>query len=182
MGQSDLERWEARYRARSDELAQPLPWLQQNVADLKAGPILDVAGGDGANALYLSSLGFDVTVIDIAPTAIMRLQRQAQTQELAVTGFVHDLDQSLALLNLQPFATILISRYKPSAKQWPHLLELLAPGGRLLICSFGATAEEMPPVYRYRLDELELLFDGKLDLLNHDRLDGGLEGFVFARV
>ena len=45
---------------------------------MPAGPVLDVAAGDGRNALWLAPPRLAVTAIDIAPAAIARLRRRCR--------------------------------------------------------------------------------------------------------
>jgi len=181
LSQTDLIRWEKRYLSKDLLVHEPLPWLLSKQDWLHPGAVLDVAGGDGANALYLSRQGWPVTVIDIAPAALARLRGRAEEQGLEIGCVVHDLDEPLEGLEPGLFSNLLISRYKPGDSQWPGLLSLLAPGGRVLICSFGAARAGMNPAYRYDRGDLEALFAGRLKLLLHEELEDGLEGFIFER-
>jgi cyclopropane fatty-acyl-phospholipid synthase-like methyltransferase len=54
------------------------------------GAVIDVGCGTGENALYLASLGLDVTGIDAAPTAIERAQAKARARGLEATFLVLD--------------------------------------------------------------------------------------------
>lgn len=45
---------------------------------LKIGSIFDVCSGAGTNAVHLAKKGFDVTGIDISPTAIKYAKRRAR--------------------------------------------------------------------------------------------------------
>ena len=93
---ADLERWEARWRERGPPVGGPEPFLVEELASV-AGPVLDVAAGDGRNALWLARQGFAVTAVDIAPAAIARLEAAARECGLSVTGRVADLDTAAAL-------------------------------------------------------------------------------------
>ena len=53
-----------------------------------AGAILDAGCGTGENALYLASLGLDVTGVDAAPTAIARAQAKARDRGLDAATFL----------------------------------------------------------------------------------------------
>ena len=53
-------------------------------------PILDVGCGTGENALYLAGLGFEVTGIDIVPTAVEKALSKAKKRSLAATFMVWD--------------------------------------------------------------------------------------------
>ena len=86
--------WDEHYAdpANRNWIAEPL--LVEVVELLKPGKALDVACGTGRNALYLASLGWQVTAVDRSPVAIAALQERdrrgaidAQTADLEVGGF-----------------------------------------------------------------------------------------------
>ena len=57
MSAADLVHWEARWRQHTGQPGAPEPFLVRMAASLPAGPALDVAAGDGRNALWLASRG-----------------------------------------------------------------------------------------------------------------------------
>ena len=109
---------------------------------LLPGAVLDVAAGDGANALLLARRGFDVTAVDIAPSALARLGAAAAAEGLEVARRQADLDDPAALDGLGPFDDLVVIRFCPTPPQWQRLLGRLRPGGILLLCSFGLAQAE----------------------------------------
>lgn len=187
MSAADRERWERRWRERIDAAAPPEPWLVANLDRLPRGPVLDVAAGDGRNALWLAERGFPVTAIDIATTALERLAQRASERGLAVATRTADLDDPAALRELGPFTGLVVIRYKPSPEQWRHLLPRLAPGGRLLLCSFGrerAAAGGFDPAYCLEEAELRATLEPALACLAWERLgptSDWLEGSIWEK-
>lgn len=57
--------------------------------------VLDEATGTGTVALAFAQQGYDVTAIDIMPTALMRLQSKAQERNLAIATSQADFNKSL---------------------------------------------------------------------------------------
>ena len=172
---ADLERWEARWRERGAPVGGPEPFLVEELASI-AGPVLDVAAGDGRNALWLARQGFAVTAVDIAPAAIARLEAAARERGLSVAGRVADLDTAAALAGLGPFATLVVVRFKPSPLQWATLLETLRPGGRMFLCSFRTAhhaAHGFPLGYCLDRAELAQLLEPRLKLLSWRERDEG---------
>ena len=55
-----------------------------------AGAVVDIGCGTGENALYLASLGLEVTGVDAAPTAIARARQKASQRHLTVDFIVGD--------------------------------------------------------------------------------------------
>ncbi len=70
--------WDARYGT-ADRIwsGNPNPLLVEHVADLAPGEALDVGAGEGADAIWLASQGWQVTGIDISTVALARAATQA---------------------------------------------------------------------------------------------------------
>ena len=189
MAEADRERWEARWAARGGEPpGEPEPFLVRHAGALPPGPALDAACGDGRNALWLAAArGAVVTAVDVAPSAVARLRAAAGAAGSAVEASVADLDDPAALACLGPFAAVVVARYKPSAAQWGRLLDRLAPGGRLLLCSFGKAQHEragFPLAYCLDRGELEAALGGRLRLLAYEAFEErgeALEGSLWER-
>jgi tellurite methyltransferase len=185
MSGEDRARWEARWAGRADVLGPPEPFLLGQAARLQPGPVLDVACGDGRNALWLAQAGWAVTAVDIAPSALARLEAMAARQALAVTTRLADLDAPDALQGLGPFALLAVIRFKPDPAQWERLLDRLAPGGHLILCSFGRAQHArsgFPLTYCLARDELEAQLEPRLRCLRYAVLEAageGLEGSVW---
>jgi hypothetical protein len=108
-----------------------------------------------------------VTALDISPTAIARLRAAAEAAGLCVAAHAVDLDDEHALAGLGPFGSLVVTRFKPSAKQWDRLLDRLAPGGRVLLCSFRSEQHErhgFPLAYCLGRAELEAALCPRLRL------------------
>src|SRR4051794_2854990 len=199
MSEADRERWVARWRERSGGPKAPEPFLVRNVdalvpeAGLGGGrSLLDVAAGDGRNALWLAGRGFAVTAVDASTVAIARLDAAAEAQGIAVTTQVADLDAAGALAGLGPFDGLVIVRFKPSAAQWAALAATLRrPGGRVLLCSFGLGQHRrhgFPDGFCLERGELEAGLTPVLRLLRWESFEEGeeedgacLEGSLWER-
>ncbi|MCU1658367.1 MAG: Methyltransferase type 12 [Pseudonocardiales bacterium] len=67
----DAAAWDERYR--TAELmwgVRPNRWVEQEVAGLPPGRALDLACGEGRNALWLASLGWQVIAVDFSAVAL----------------------------------------------------------------------------------------------------------------
>jgi SAM-dependent methyltransferase len=167
MSAADLARWEPRWRERNGAIGRPEPLLVEKAALLGDGPVLDVAAGDGRNALWLARQGLAVTAVDISPAAIDRLETGAMVAGAIVQAHTVDLDEPDALLGLGPFASLLVIRFKPSPTQWNRLLDRLAPRGRVLLCSFRPEQHErhgFPLAHCLGRAELEAALEARLRL------------------
>lgn len=74
----DAAAWDERYAA--SELvwsAGPNQWVESVCADLAPGRALDVAAGEGRNAIWLAERGWQVIASDFSPVAVERTRRLA---------------------------------------------------------------------------------------------------------
>lgn len=188
MSLADRERWDARWRARSHDLSAPEPFLVEHARLLRPGPVLDVAAGAGRNALFLATRGHAVTAVDVSPEALRLLAERARRAGAEIAVRCADLDDPRALSGLGPFADAVVIRYRPSEEQWERILGVLAPGARLLICTFAPEDHARHGTRReHCLDpaELERLFAGRLRPLLAETFEQGgrvLTGSVWEDV
>ena len=62
-----MQKWDARYGAHDYVTpTEPVPFLVEKCADLVPGRALCLAAGSGRNAVFLASIGFEVTAVDIS--------------------------------------------------------------------------------------------------------------------
>lgn len=74
----DAATWDERYR--SAELVwgvKPNRWVEQELATERPGTALDLACGEGRNALWLADLGWQVTAVDFSSVAIEKARALA---------------------------------------------------------------------------------------------------------
>jgi SAM-dependent methyltransferase len=75
----DSAQWDARYAA-TDLVwtATPNRWVEAELSDLPPGRALDLACGEGRNALWLAGRGWRVTAVDFSGVALAKGRRAAQ--------------------------------------------------------------------------------------------------------
>jgi SAM-dependent methyltransferase len=80
----DASDWDARYAA-SDLVwsATPNQFVARELADLPPGRAVDLACGEGRNAIWLASRGWDVTAVDFSQVALDKGQAMAAAHEPA---------------------------------------------------------------------------------------------------
>ena len=66
--------------------------MAENVALLPKGRLLDVAMGNGRNAIFLATMGFDVEGVDISPEAVNSALIMARRVGVSIKARVADLD------------------------------------------------------------------------------------------
>ncbi len=86
----DSRDWDERYAGAEQVWSlEPNRFVAAEVADLPPGDALDLACGEGRNAIWLARRGWRVTAVDFSQVAVERGRRLAGT-DLAVTWVVGD--------------------------------------------------------------------------------------------
>ena len=90
----EIERWNRTLTAPTPMFnTQPNAFLVEMTKQLTPGKALDVAMGQGRNAVYLAQAGWEVTGFDPADQAVAAAQDQARRQGVKLTMFVLRDDQ-----------------------------------------------------------------------------------------
>lgn len=156
MARGDRERWDARYARRGPAARDPAAFLLE-VADLlpRRGSALDLAGGEGRNALWLARRGLDVTLCDVSPLALSRAARRAEELGLELSVVCCDLERTPPPAG--PWDLILVCDYL-QRDLFPRFPELLAADGILVyVQPTRRNLERHPhPGARFLLEEGEL--------------------------
>lgn len=184
--QADRDKWNDKYRDRSGERPEPDEFVVRHVDKLVGQTVLDVACGDGGNALFLAEKGFDVTGLDISEVGLERLRGHAARLGVEVETLRRDLDESDALADCGPFDHVVIARFKPPDAFWHSVGALLRPDGILLLCTFTTRQhEEHGFPRRFCLEPGELVgISDALDCVHRETFGGPdrySEGYVFRR-
>lgn len=87
----DASYWDERYRESGSVWGvAPNRWVEQEVGDLPPGTALDLACGEGRNALWLASRGWQVDAVDFSAVAIDKGRAAAERDGLAISWRVAD--------------------------------------------------------------------------------------------
>ncbi len=153
----ERERWNARYAGRAGLVAaEPNPFLQEHVALLPRSHALELAMGEGHNAIFLAQQGFSVTGIDISKIAVARALRMARRAGVSIEA--HVLDLRTAMFPSETYDAV-ICFYYLQRDLFPHIVRTLKPGGVVIYETF--TKEEAryghPTNPAYLLEPNELL-------------------------
>jgi tellurite methyltransferase len=137
-------RWNARFAAKPPlQVATPNPFLRQHVARLPRGQVLDLAMGEGHNAIFLAQQGFSVTGIDISEIAVERAQQLAKHLGLSLHVQVADLRTSKLPENTYD---AVVCFYYLDRRLFPQIIATLKAGGVLLYETYtGEQAQYGPP-------------------------------------
>ncbi len=133
--------WEARYASAGKVWSgRPNAALVDVASGLAAGRALDLGCGEGADAIWLAQQGWQVTGIDISPTAIARAA-QAASQAGIPEGRIRWLAQNLDTWRGEETYDLVTASFLHSTVELPRAeilrraADLVAPGGHLLVVS-----------------------------------------------
>jgi SAM-dependent methyltransferase len=132
----DSAEWDERYGAAHQIWSgEPNGALVTETAGLNPGRALDVGCGEGADAVWLALRGWQVTALDVSRVAIDRATSLARDAGVEVTWMHAGLIEAA----LPAGAFDLVSAQYPALRKEPGavaertLLDLVAPGGTLLV-------------------------------------------------
>lgn len=171
----DAGDWDERYGAR--ELvwsAEPNQFVVEETADLSPGRALDLAAGEGRNAIWLAQQGWEVTAVDFSPIGIAKGRRIADAAGVEVTWVVADATTWQPPPRSFDLALVAYLQLPPDERRAAHrrAADAVADGGTLLVVGHDR-------------DNLELGFGGPPDrevLLDVDGVVADLEGTGLAIV
>ncbi len=153
--------WEEYYSDPANLNFAPEPLLIQAAEWLPPGRALDLACGAGRNALYLASLGWDVTAVDSSPAAIRALLEHAAPRRIEAA--VQDIETGS--FSIEPGRYNLICDFFYLHRDlFPAIREGVAPGGTFVaaihLVGTDPGAPPRNPAYLLRPGELQAEFDG----------------------
>ena len=91
---ADQKRWEKRFGRKEFALGkEPNPFLKKHIHLLPKGRALDVATGEGRNAVFLAQNGFEVDAVDISEKGLKKARKLAREKEVKINTFLVDLDR-----------------------------------------------------------------------------------------
>ena len=140
MGSMDSTAWNQRYA--DSELvwsATPNIWVEQLTQDLPPGTALDIAAGEGRNALWLAARGWQVTAVDFSAVALERAASLAKEQLGDDAGRLVTLEADVAawVPQARSYDLVLVVYLHLPKQQRSAIMsaaaEAVAPGGTLLI-------------------------------------------------
>lgn len=91
---SDRKRWDERFSGKEFAFGKEAnPLLKRYIHLLPKGKALDLAAGEGRNAVFLALHGFDVDAVDISKMGLKKAQTLAIEMGVKIHTFFTDLDQ-----------------------------------------------------------------------------------------
>ena len=90
---TDQKRWDKRFGRKEFALGkEPNPFLKKHIRLLPKGQALDLATGEGRNAVFLAQNGFEVDAVDISEKGLKKARKLAREKGVMVNALLVDLD------------------------------------------------------------------------------------------
>lgn len=139
--------WEQKFLSRPDSQLPPETILIEDAAFFREkGSVLDLACGDGRNALFLAGNGFEVTAVDFSEAALSRLKRFAEKERLTVYTQQMDLCCEENFNSLGKFDMIVCNHYRLLSKTAMQLKKHLTKNGILWLNGFAECPQDNPAI------------------------------------
>jgi tellurite methyltransferase len=89
----DKIKWDEKYRSKASAHGnKPNSFLKKHIRLLHRGKALDIAAGEGQNAVFLAQQGFEVEAVDISPIGLAKARKLASAWGLKIKTVQADLD------------------------------------------------------------------------------------------
>lgn len=135
----DAHAWDERYAAARQWSLTPNQFVAEATAPLAPGRALDLACGEGRNAIWLARRGWDVTALDFSARGIERARQAAAEAGAEVTWVVGDaLTHDLPEVDLVVVAYLQLGaseRRTALRRAW----EAVAPAGHLFLVAHDSS-------------------------------------------
>jgi len=141
-GPSRRALWDERHAARQPiESFEPDPTLIDEIGSLRPGRALDLGAGDGRNAIWLASQGWQVTAVDFSQVALDRGRALATARGVRVEWQLDDLLEWSPGASRFDLVTLFFIHLPPDERRdvYARAAAAVAPGGTLLIVAHDRT-------------------------------------------
>ncbi|MGZ3569911.1 MAG: class I SAM-dependent methyltransferase [Thermodesulfobacteriota bacterium] len=156
---ADQKRWDKRFGEKEFALGkEPNPFLKKNIHLLPRGKALDIATGEGRNAVFLAQHGFEVDAVDISKKGLRKAQELSREKGVKINTFAVDLDR----FQIEKERYDLIANfYFLKRRLIPRIKKGLRKGGRVIFETYILDHRELgtggPKQAKYFLKPNELI-------------------------
>ncbi len=139
----------------------PERFLVESFSFLPKGVALDVAMGEGRNAIYLSTRGFDVDGVDVDPGAVARARSAARRLGAPIRAVVGNVEDGTYIIPIETYDVIVVFNFL-HRPLFNDIREGLKPGGVAVYQTFTTAQSRFgppkDPAHLLRAGELENVF------------------------
>lgn len=170
------ETWDTLFKRRNFVYGKdPAAFLKEQIGTIPVGRALDLAAGEGRNAVFLAKKGFQVDAVDLSEVALKKAKRLARENQVDLKTIVADLNQ----YSIPPETYDLIVDVDFLLRGLiPEIKRGLKRGGYVIFENFtvaqlkNAGGESLKRAYLFESGELKELFKDFRIVLYRETNDG----------
>ncbi len=130
--EADKVKWDKKFSKEDYAYGkEPLPFLKENVDLLKKGRALDIAAGEGRNAVFLAQQGFAVDALDISAVGLVKATSLAKVKGVEENLKTVEADLDTYLFPKDSYDTIIMVNFT-DRKMTQQIVHALKDGGTFL--------------------------------------------------
>jgi SAM-dependent methyltransferase len=155
----DQRRWDEIFKGNEFALGKKAnPFLGRHIGLLPMGKALDIAAGEGRNAIFLAQHGFDVDVVDISAMGLRKARKLAKYMGVKIHTFHADLNS----FQIEKGQYDLITNfYFFNRRLIPKIKRGLKKGGKVIFETYliehRSLSKRRPKNHKYFLKSNELI-------------------------
>ena len=182
-----LQKWNERYGTVEYVFGhEPNDFLREHAMSLPRGKVLSLGEGEGRNAVWLASQGFEVWSIDLSPIGVAKTLKLAEQHGVTVHASVGDLAEYVIEAATWDAIISIFAHTPPSVRRRIHqqVVNGLRPGGVYLLEAYspnqidygtgGPKDLSFLPTVELLADELSGLQFDLLHEVTRDVIEGAL--------
>ena len=161
------------------QLIAPTPWLVDNFHFLPMGLALDVAMGNGRNAIFLATRGFDVDGVDVDPEVVAQARATARRFHAPIRAIIGNVEDGTHIIPLEAYDVIVVFNFlhRPLFRD---IKDGLKPGGVVVFQTFleeqARFGRPTNPAHLLKAGELGEVFSDFEVLRVSERVDAAVPG------
>ncbi|HSP03763.1 MAG TPA: class I SAM-dependent methyltransferase [Acidimicrobiales bacterium] len=138
----DRDAWNERYEA-ADLVwtAGPNQTFADEVAGLEPGTALDLAAGEGRNAIWLATQGWTATAVDFSDVALDKARKLAEASEVEIETVVADVTTHVPPAGAYDLVAVIYLHLPEDERRLVHqrAAAAVAPGGTMVVLGHDTT-------------------------------------------
>lgn len=128
--------WDERYREKGYLLGiEPVQFLVEHIHELRKGKALDIAMGEGRNAVYLAKMGWDVDGVEVSEEAVKKAYDLADKKGVKINAIKGDLEKHEHIIEENRYDLISCFYYL-QRDLFPEIKRGLRKGGMVIVQTF----------------------------------------------
>ena len=177
---SDKSRWDKMYSKHKGYVfgKEPAAYLVEVLPQLPKGKALDLAMGEGRNAVYLAKKGFNVDGVDISEVAVRKARKLALESGVRIKTIIADLNKYQVQ---QEEYDVIMDFYFLNRSLIPQIKKGLKKGGVVVFENYTIAHLKYDKTqnkeYLLNIGELKSLFSD-LEILKYREIDTGKQALA----